>query len=125
MEYLNIKSGSIQFWGEWFGGRPFENYHKVIEAYWDKEDVLVIKLDQGEIATIYNPINIISNEQEFSIKDASLITFEWFYYGREHTSENLRRLEYRSLNEKQVLCTGAGTTNKKLYKGEAFAMQIV
>ena len=125
MEYLNVKDGSMQFWGEWFGGRPFENYHKVIEAHWAKDDVLVIRLDQEEIVTICNPTNIVSSEKEFSIEDASLITFEWFYYGREHTPENLHRLEYRSIKGNQVICAGTDTTDKKLYKNGLFAMQIV
>lgn len=125
LEYLNVRNGSIRFWGEWFG-RPFDNYHTVIETCWTKDnDVLVIKFDQGEVAMIYNPKNIVSSEQEFSVKDASLITFEWFYYGREHILENLNHLEYRSINNNKVLCSGTDTTNKKLYKNGLLAMQII
>jgi hypothetical protein len=119
-----VKSGSIQLWGEWFGGRPFENYHKVIEVDCTKNDVIVIKFDNGEIATIYNPINIVSTEEEFSIGDASKITFEWFYYGREHTSENLRKLKYERLNNGSILRSETDVVEKTLNKKEP-AMRII
>lgn len=129
LKRIKVKNGSIQFWGEWFGGRFGENYHTVIKAYWDKDDVLVIKLDQGEVVTIHNPTNIISNEEEFLIKGASLISFEWFYYGREHTAENLCRLEYKDINDKEILCTGTDIMSnkpyeKQLYKSGLVAMRI-
>ena len=124
MKYSRIKSGSIQFWGEWFGGRPYEDYHEVIETNWFKSDVFIVKLDQGEVITIYRPINVIVSEQEFSIKDASLIVFDWFSYGRAHTPENLCHLEYKSVDNSQVLFTGADGVNKVLNKRGLYAMQI-
>ena len=130
MEHLNVKNGSIQFWGEWFGGRPLDNYHKVIETYWDKDNILIVKLDQGEVVTIHDPMGIVSTEKEFSIKEASRIIFEWFYYGRECAPENLCCLEYRRVDDDQVLCTRTDIVNncpceKNLHINGLVAMRIV
>lgn len=121
---MNIKSGTLQFWGEWFG-RPHDNFHTVTKTYWEKDNILIIKFDEGETATIYNPKNIISNKRIFYIEKASLITFEWFYYGREHITENLYRLEYQSIGDNEVLCKGTGITSKNIHKNGEFAMRIV
>ena len=124
MKPLNIKNGTIQFWGEWFG-RPYDNYHQVVETHWINNGALIINFDQGEVATIYDPTNIISSEKEFSIDDASLITFEWFYYGREHTIENLCCLEYKRINNTKILCIKTDTQNREFCKNGSVAMKIV
>lgn len=101
-----LKGGTLRFWGEWFG-RPFDNYHRVINADFT-ENILVISFDNGEICTIYNPQNIVNEKNEFSISNASKIVWEWYSYGRKHTSQNLCKLVYTFLDNKKVLVENIG-----------------
>ena len=125
------KNGTLMFWGEWFG-RPMDNYHVVTDSYWEKDNILFIKLSNGEVITIHNPQNITSNETKFYINDASLITFEWFYYGREHTPGNMRRLKYWYIGLGRIICfetdieTGTKTKIRVLRrKKNTLAVEIV
>lgn len=84
--------GSLRFWGEWFG-RPYDNFHKPVNAKLNS-GVLVIQFKDGEKCTIYDPSEIVNEPNDFHIANASKIMWEWYYYGKEHTPENLCRREY-------------------------------
>lgn len=91
MEILK-KGGSLRFWGEWFG-RPYDNYHVPISVELS-ESVLTIGFKNGEKCTVFEPSGIVNEPNDFHIAHASKIVWEWYYYGKEHTSENLCRREY-------------------------------
>jgi hypothetical protein len=89
-----LKSGSLRFYGTWFG-KPMENYHKVIRLnYIELEDCLVFEFDEGEILSVWNPKNISHENNIFSIREASWIRWTWFDYGKDKTPEHLLFIEY-------------------------------
>lgn len=92
LDELRIKGGSICIWGEWFG-RPYDNFHTVESVQWRKTEI-VIHFDQGESLYIYNPANIINEEKRFVIGEATKVLFVWYYYGKEHTYDNLYVRQY-------------------------------
>jgi len=84
-----VKSGSIVMFGEIFGGR-IDNIHTAIGIETRNSDgALVVRFDDGERLTVLNPQNVSISETEFRIERATAVTWEWFYYGREQTPENL------------------------------------
>ena len=86
------KGGSLRFWSEWFG-RPHDNFHIPISAELDG-NVLTIFFNEGEKCTVYDPSGIVNKPDEFYIVHASRIIWEWYYYGKAHTPENLCRRVY-------------------------------
>jgi hypothetical protein len=82
-----IKSGTLCFFGEWFG-RPHDNWHEVASAS-AADDELIIRFNEDETLTIWNPADARISEEYFDIVNASRVHWEWFHYGREKTSENL------------------------------------
>ena len=101
------KKGSFRFWGDWFG-RPLDNLHKPMKCSVDK-DILTVWFEDGEKLTVYNPENIVSNDGEFSIKDAAKILWEWYLYGETMAKEFKKYIEYvRSSDGKIVKRTNLG-----------------
>jgi hypothetical protein len=89
-----LKSGSLRFYGTWFG-KPLENYHKITKLnYIELEDCLVFEFDEGEILSVWNPQKITPENNRFSIKEASWIRWTWFDYGKDKTPEHLLFIEY-------------------------------
>ena len=82
-----LKAGTLQFWGEWFG-RPHDNIHRVVECNASKE-VLKLRFNLGETLSVWRPTGCVADEQEFSIRGADRVLWEWFYYGRPRTPANL------------------------------------
>lgn len=101
---MNIhKSGTVRFWGDWFG-RPFDNCHRAVKAsISNKENTLVIYFDNDEKCTVYNPQSINNEKNTFYISQASKIVWEWYSCGDSHTQQNLCRRIYTLTNEKTVL----------------------
>lgn len=87
----------MRFFGEWFG-RPYDNFHRPVSAQLDG-NVLVILFDGGEKCTVYDPLGIVNEPNDLHIECASKIVWEWYYYGRERTPENLCRCVYSADNE--------------------------
>lgn len=79
--------GTLRFYGEWFG-RPYDNYHKILECIF-RNGILEIKFDAGEGIKIWSPFNIIFNDNELIIKDSTCVEFLRYYYGKPQTKENL------------------------------------
>lgn len=98
MEILKA-GGSLRFWGEWFG-RPYDNFHRPVSAELNG-NVLTICFENGERCTVYEPSGIVNEPNDFHIEYASKIVWEWYYYGREKTPENLCRLEYANGDAKK------------------------
>jgi hypothetical protein len=89
-----LKSGSLRFYGTWFG-KPLDNYHKTIRLnYIELEDCLVFEFDEGEILSIWNPKQILMENNHFSIREASWVRWTWYDYGKDKTPEHLLFIEY-------------------------------
>jgi hypothetical protein len=82
----SIKAGALRMWGEWFG-RPYDNMHRIIGCS-AVGSALIVDFNDGETLTIENPVGLEVNKNLFSIRSASSVRWEWFYYGRPHTDEN-------------------------------------
>lgn len=111
-----LRGGTLRFWGDWFG-RPLDNYHTVVSAeYDDKDCTLIIIFAEAEKCTIFNPSGIVNTKKEFYVSKAKKVIWEWYYYGREHISENLCKREYIWLDNKTVSVeySGANGTLKKV-----------
>lgn len=87
-----VKAGSLRFWGEWFG-KPYDNYHRIVRCT-AADMSLVIEFDEGELLTIRDPEGVTVSADAFSVKDATLVRWEWFYYGRPRSPGNRYFYEY-------------------------------
>lgn len=93
------KSGTLRFFGEWFG-RPYDNYHQVTSAHHNlEEDILTIRFKGGETCIINNPRGIVSTHRVFCVEKASAITFSWYLYGSEKVDDNLRQKIYEDSSD--------------------------
>lgn len=89
-----LPSDSLRFFGEWFGGRR-DNVHRIVGvAAAAEEDALVLYFSEAETLTIWDPDGITATPTTFRVDDASRLLWQWFYYGRLPTPENLQRMEY-------------------------------
>jgi hypothetical protein len=103
------EAGCLIFFGDIFGGRFGENQHQIIDYRYDKtSEIFRIFFNAGEICTVYNPEMIEYGEKVFTIKDASRIIWEWYYYGREKTVDNLNILDYKKLDASYVSLEKSG-----------------
>ena len=89
------KGGTMKFWDEWFG-RPMDNYHSIKEINYDEqEDKLLIKFDMDELLTIVEPGGIKINNEEFSIRNARIVRWEWHSHGKPNTLHNYYYINYQ------------------------------
>ncbi|HEX8549724.1 MAG TPA: hypothetical protein VF691_22380 [Cytophagaceae bacterium] len=90
----HLKSGSLCFFGVWFG-KPLENYHTIKEInYLEIEDCIAITFDEGEILSIWNPRGLICDKDQFKIEKASWMRWVWYPYGSKKTPDNLMFAEF-------------------------------
>src|ERR1700676_1853862 len=82
----NVKAGSLRMWGEWFG-KPYDNFHSISPSSAGGSR-LMLEFDGEETLTIENPEGLKISATVFSIRSASAVRWEWFYYGRTHTEDN-------------------------------------
>jgi hypothetical protein len=104
-----LKSGCLRFWGDWFG-KPYDNVHTVLRCLVEG-DALVVEFDGGERLTMRNPEGVTANRLTFRVRSATLIRWEWFYYGRAHMPENRYFYEYVRSGSSVT-----GSTNVDWYK---------
>ena len=112
----DIKSGTLRFWGEWFG-RPYDNIHTVARCT-AIEDTLVFEFEGGERLTVHCPEGVTISQELFCIKGATRVRWEWFYYGRPHLPGNRYFYDYVKSGSKII-----GSTNVDWYK-HAFVPSI-
>jgi hypothetical protein len=105
----NIKSGTLRFWGEWFG-RPYDNMHTLVRCEFT-HDVLTLHFNEGEVLSVWNPKALTINRWTFQIADADRVRWEWFYYSRPKTAANLYFEEFVKSPEGIL-----ATTNVDWYK---------
>lgn len=117
------KGGTLRFWGDWFG-RPYDNFHKPVSAE-HNGSVLTIRFDNGERLTVFEPSGIVNEQNDFHIESASKIVWEWYYYGRVRTPENLCRLEYTyNRGTVSVVCTGKCRTGTRSIDAKSYALEL-
>src|SRR5580704_161436 len=83
----NVKSGTLRFWGEWFG-KPYDNWHQLVRCE-AKPDVLRLFFNEDEILSVWAPGRLEVDRSTFRISTADRVRWEWFYYGRPKTASNL------------------------------------
>jgi hypothetical protein len=88
----HLAHGTLRFFGDWFG-RPWDNDHQVVHAR-STVDTLVLRLDGDETLTVWNPAGLTATESALRIEVAARVRFEWFWYGRPMTPENLVYVDY-------------------------------
>ena len=76
----NMKQGSLQFWGEWFG-RPYDNIHTIVDAAVIEDNSLAFTFDQREKLSVWDPKGLYFDKNVFRVKKASKILWQWYYYG--------------------------------------------
>jgi hypothetical protein len=91
-----LRSGSLSFWGNWFG-KPYDNNHKIVGAT-ALDDTIVVSLDQAETLTIEAPRGWSIDDGCLLVREASRVRWQWFYYGRLPGADTLEFEEYRSLD---------------------------
>lgn len=87
---IKKKGGTLCFYGDWFG-RPYDNYHKIVE-YSYKDEVLEIVFDMWERLIVIQPSGIINTEKEFSIEHAEMVKWSWYPYGS--SREKMNKISY-------------------------------
>lgn len=100
----NERYGSFRFYGEWFGGRAYENQHTLTSVHGD-EHRLVLGFDEQETLTVDDPMGVLVVREELRIARASRVRWEWFAYGCAQTAENLYVLEYRAATDGEITVT--------------------
>jgi hypothetical protein len=87
-----IKSGTLRFWGHWFG-RPADNVHRIVGCAAEGE-ILRVFFHQAETLTVWSPRRMSISGTRFKIGKADKVRWEWFYYGRPRMQANLYYLEF-------------------------------
>ena len=87
-----LKAGSLRFYGEWFG-KPYDNCHRIVGCRTANE-ALILEFDGGEKLTVKDLDGLNIGPEVFVIRNAATIRWEWFYYGRPQSPENLYFYEF-------------------------------
>jgi hypothetical protein len=87
-----MKSGTLRFWGDWFG-QPHDNLHRIVAAEANSPELRLL-FDQNEVLVVREPSGPAIDGSSFRINFAGRVRFEWFYYGRPQTASNRYFLEY-------------------------------
>jgi hypothetical protein len=94
----DIKRGSLVVFGDIFGGH-IDNIHTLAGAEGEAGDCALLHFDQDETLRVWNPDGIHVSKDEFRVERASRVRWEWFYYGRPRTPENLFFREHRAFDD--------------------------
>ena len=72
-----------------------DNCHRITDFRFDEVGkVLEMHFDAGGRLLVWNPANYSVGEQQFTIKEASKVRWEWYHYGGTQSRENLYSIEY-------------------------------
>jgi len=83
----HVHSGTLRYWGVWFG-RPHDNQHSIVRAEADG-DCLTLHFNEEETLRVWHPSGCEIDTQQFIIRAASRVLWQWYWYGRPHTPGNL------------------------------------
>jgi len=118
----NVHSGTLRFWGVWFG-RPHDNYHTVVKAE-AEGDCLVLHFNEEETLRVWHPQACQIDSRQFAIGLASRVLWQWYWYGRPHAPSSLMSYDFiRSGTEINFTTTFPGVHDSKPSFDEA-AVQI-
>jgi hypothetical protein len=109
LEIPRVKSGTLRFWGEWFG-RPYDNVHRIIGCM-SVKDCLTLHFNEGETLSIWSPSLVTANQRAFRVEDAEHVRWEWFFYGRVQSDENRFFMDFQKVGGKVT-----ASTNVNWYK---------
>lgn len=98
---LQIKNGSLCFWGHWFG-KPQDSYSVSAVQFDAAENILIIIFSQKEKLSIFNPTEIEVYIDHLEIKSAHRVYLEWFDYGKPRTAKNLFYFDFVKTGEKII-----------------------
>jgi hypothetical protein len=113
-----LKSGSLSFWGHWFG-RPYDNIHRIVGA--DSFDgSIAIYFDHGETLVVDQPGAWSLESGKLIIKQAERVRFQWYYYGKLPGPDSLQFEEYRHVKGKLTFATDfmSDERHPTLYPGQ-------
>ena len=91
-ELDSLRSGSLSFWGSWFG-KPYDNIHRIVGAD-SSDDTTVVYFDHAESLIIDAPQDWSLDSGSLLVGGAERVRFQWFYYGRLPSREALQFEEY-------------------------------
>jgi hypothetical protein len=91
----SVMSGTLRFWGEWFG-RPYDN--RQVVSCDATDDYLRLHFSQGEVLAVWNPTEVEIDANKFRIGSAKALRWTWYYYGRPQKPENLFYMDYAHEN---------------------------
>jgi hypothetical protein len=103
------RSGTLRMFGDWFG-RPMDNVHNVVGAESDGNK-LVLSFNNSETLTVWNPTGYSTVGYTIRIADADRVRWEWYYYGRDHTPDNLFFHDYAKQDGKISVSRSHGSDN--------------
>ena len=115
--------GSLCFYGEWFGGRPYENQHTLTDVDGD-ESSTAMSFDEGETLTVWDPAGVSVADDGLRIARASRVRWEWFYYGRPKTPENRYSIDYRVDNRGVIAVTDTADWYEPHHRPDASADSV-
>ena len=119
----NIKSGTLRFYGEWFG-KPMDNYHEIITAD-NQNNVLKIHFDDNEILYINSPSDFKISSEIFTIKKSKGLIWQWYLYGTKQIDKNIRIYNYIVNNEENPSIILQGNVLNKTADETKPALEIV
>jgi hypothetical protein len=70
-------------------------------------DCLRIEFDEGEVLQVWGPDRCSISDQAFVIEQAHRVRWEWFYYGRPKTPENLYFQDFARDGDRIAVSTNA------------------
>lgn len=73
----NVKSGTLRFWGEWFG-KPYDNWHQLVRCE-AEQNLLRLAFNENETLSVWAPSGLEVNLSTFRISTADRVRWEWFY----------------------------------------------
>jgi hypothetical protein len=68
-------------------------------------DCLTLYFNEEEKLQVWHPTGCKIDSQQFVIQSATRVLWNWYYYGRPHTAENLKSEEFISEGERLVFKT--------------------
>jgi len=91
-EMHDIKTGTLRFWGVWFG-RPYDNWHRALKAE-SIDDCLTVHFDEGEVLQVFQPSGEDIGPRQFVIQFATRVVWTWYSYGQPRSAEHLKTMEF-------------------------------